>query len=680
MKNPAAFISYARRDDAAYSRQITGLRQKLQGMVASAIGLDFEIFQDRQGIAWGQHWPTRLDEALEEALFLIPILTPSYFNSEACRAELETFLQLERRSGRKDRVLPLYFLDAPVYEQKTDPLAAILHERQHCDWRPLRVDPLGSPKVLRALDSLAKEIAETIHTQQAVTSPPARRGAMPVVSEPLSPAAAALENTKPWWTLTATLAWVMTRDPAVVAKLCGPLSAVDKGAIILESAGRGKGVRESREELVNVLATGRVTAHGDCQDGRGLKPIPAVEWSRLKFGFESGSDAAGPHREVILKRAEVVQHWPPKAGDVLRAPGTVFRDIDAPWCPELVVIPAGTFVMGSPEDEAERTKAEGPQHRVTFATPFALGRYPVTFEEYDHFCVEVGREKPPDQGWGRGRRPAINVSWEDARAYCAWLSEPTRQPYRLPSEAEWEYACRAGTTTPFWTGATISTEQANYDGNYTYGSGRKAEYRKRTTPVDTFEANPWSLYDMHGNVWEWCEDCWNDSYAGAPKDGSAWTSGDCGRRVLRGGSRSNDPRNLRSAYRDGVAADRRDGIGFRIARMLGADPQVASSTLDCLPVVLGLDPRTPCMSQLLSNPNSRSGRPRSSPYSQGRVMEHSPATPTFDGIDVAKDRLDVHLRPSDEAFALSRARTGADCTVWPAARRERHKCLGRERG
>jgi hypothetical protein len=172
MKNPAAFISYARRDDAAYSRRITGLRQKLQGMVASAIGRDFEIFQDCEGIAWGQHWRSRLDEALEEALFLIPILTPSFFNSQACRAELETFLELERRSGRKDRILSLYFLTAPMYEQKNDELAAILSERQHRDWRHLRIDPLGSAKVMRALDSLARELADAIHARQDAASPP----------------------------------------------------------------------------------------------------------------------------------------------------------------------------------------------------------------------------------------------------------------------------------------------------------------------------------------------------------------------------------------------------------------------------------------------------------------------------------------------------------------------------
>ena len=165
MKNPAAFISYARRDDGAYGRRITGLRQKLQQqLVAARIGRDFEIFQDCEGIAWGQHWRARLDEALEEALFLIPILTPSYLNSDACGAEIETFLELERRSGRRDRILSLYFLDPPSYEQQGDALAAILRGRQHRDWR-LRIDPVGSVKVMRALDSVASEIAVAIYAR-----------------------------------------------------------------------------------------------------------------------------------------------------------------------------------------------------------------------------------------------------------------------------------------------------------------------------------------------------------------------------------------------------------------------------------------------------------------------------------------------------------------------------------
>jgi formylglycine-generating enzyme required for sulfatase activity len=503
MKNPAAFISYARRDDAAYGGRITGLRERLQRMVAAAIGRDFEIFQDCEGIAWGQHWRSRLDEALDEGLFLIPILTPSYFNSEACRAELETFLELERRSGRKDRILSLYFLHAPVYEQRTDPLVGILHERQHRDWRHLRIDPLGSAKVMRALDSLARELADAIHARQEDASPPAK------VPDSLARSPAAQTMPVP----SEAKPGIETSN----AKTKGEEPALAK------TPGGGKVI-----DLMDALRRSLLEA-----------PPPASKRTRI-----------GPSRK----------------------PDTVSRDIDAQWCPELVMIPAGSFVMGAPEAEEGRSPNEGPQHEVRFTQPFALGRYPVTFEEYDHFCSDVGREKPGDGGWGRGRRPAINVSWQDATVYCAWLSEVTGQRYGLPSEAEWEYACRAGTNTPFWTGATISTRQANYNGNYTYGLGHVGKYRKQTMPVDTFEANPWGLHDMHGNVWQWVEDCWNDSYEGAPNDGSSWTSGDCGRRVLRGGCWNERPKLLRSGIRiRDLTGLRVNHVGFRVARTLTVD-------------------------------------------------------------------------------------------------------------
>ena len=231
-------------------------------------------------------------------------------------------------------------------------------------------------------------------------------------------------------------------------------------------------------------------------------------------------------------------------------PGREFQDCDE--CPKMVVVPAGAFRMGSPSSEADRNEDESPQHRVTIPAAFAVGKYEVTFAEWDA-CVSAGGcggYRPADRGWGRGQRPAINVSWRDAKAYVAWLSDKTGEQYRLLSEAEWEYAARAGTTGPFHFGSTISTDQANYNGNHTYGSGRKGVYRKKTVPVGSFPANAFGLHDMHGNAREWVEDCWHGSYASAPRDGSAWTSGcDGGQRVLRGGSWSNGPWYLRSADR-----------------------------------------------------------------------------------------------------------------------------------
>ena len=250
-------------------------------------------------------------------------------------------------------------------------------------------------------------------------------------------------------------------------------------------------------------------------------------------------------------------------------PGEVFRDCGT--CPEMVVIPEGTFMMGSPASEEGRYGNEGPRHEVTLRS-FAMGVKEVTFDEWDA-CVRgggCGGYRPHDAGWGRGARPVINVNWENAQAYVGWLSESTGAEYRLPSESEWEYAARGGTTTPFHTGATISADQANYNGNYVYGSGRRGAYRRRTTPVGMFGPNAFGLYDVHGNVWEWTEDCWHGTYAGAPRDGAAWTrGGSCGRRVLRGGSLINYPRELRSARRiSNGAGDWHYLFGFRVSRTL----------------------------------------------------------------------------------------------------------------
>jgi hypothetical protein len=183
--------------------------------------------------------------------------------------------------------------------------------------------------------------------------------------------------------------------------------------------------------------------------------------------------------------------------------GREFRDCDA--CPIMVAIPPGKFLMGSPATEAGRFDHEGPQREVTIAKAFAVGKFEVTFDDWEA-CVAGGgcqtNTSPGDRGWGKGARPVINVSWNDAQDFVRWLSAKTGQTYRLFSEAEWEYAARAGTTTPFSFGATISTAQANYDGNHTYGGGVKGEYREKTAPVGSFPANAFGLHDMHGNVWE----------------------------------------------------------------------------------------------------------------------------------------------------------------------------------
>jgi hypothetical protein len=234
---------------------------------------------------------------------------------------------------------------------------------------------------------------------------------------------------------------------------------------------------------------------------------------------------------------------------------------------ELVVVPSGEFDMGSNAKPTEQ-----PVHRIRIQRNFAIGRRDVTFAEWDA-CVAAGGCKfsPPDQGWGRGDRPVTNVSWDDAKDFVAWLSKTTGKPYRLPSEAEWEYAARAGTTTPYWWGAEIGTGNAQC-------AECGASERGKTEPVGSFRPNAFGLYDTAGNAAEWVEDCWNPSYRGAPTDGSASTSGNCSLRVLRGGSFGDKASAVRSAARFRYDEDvRYFANGFRVARDVAVSDQNASS-------------------------------------------------------------------------------------------------------
>ncbi|MFI0403614.1 MAG: formylglycine-generating enzyme family protein [Cyanobium sp.] len=234
----------------------------------------------------------------------------------------------------------------------------------------------------------------------------------------------------------------------------------------------------------------------------------------------------------------------------------------------MVQIPGGEFLMGSPEIEEGRSKSEGPQHRVKLPS-FFLGQTPVTQAQWKVVASwpKVERDLKPDPANFKGAtRPVEQVSWEEAMEFCRRLSQRSESDYSLPSEAQWEYACRAGTATSFAFGETLTPDLANYVGNTTYGTGPKGIYREQTISVGSFPANAWGLQDMHGNVWEWCLDTWHDSYNGAPTDGRPWgTSGDKGAKLLRGGSWDLNPRFCRSAYRDhGRPDDASINVGFRV--------------------------------------------------------------------------------------------------------------------
>jgi len=264
------------------------------------------------------------------------------------------------------------------------------------------------------------------------------------------------------------------------------------------------------------------------------------------------------------ERAKVRPYVLSTAKERALKPGDSFKEC-AQDCPEMIVVPAGSFTMGGPINGAQ------PQHTVTFAKPFAVSKYELTFADWDA-CVKGGGcngYKPTDRGWGRGQQPAINVDWDDAQAYVAWLSQVTGKTYRLLTEAEYEYATRAGTTTAYPWGDDIKLNgqaMANCD-----GCGSKWN-NQQTAPVGSFASNKFGLYDMVGNVFEWTEDCRHKNYNVAPADGSAWlqaNGGDCTNRILRGGSWNYTPDDLRSASRGRFSTESRvDYIGFRLGRTL----------------------------------------------------------------------------------------------------------------
>ena len=266
-------------------------------------------------------------------------------------------------------------------------------------------------------------------------------------------------------------------------------------------------------------------------------------------------------------------------GAVAQAVAEVFRDCEV--CPEMVVVPAGSFMMGSDSTEEGSGGSEQPRHRVTIGYVLAVGVYEVTFAEWSA-CVRgggCGGHEPNDEGWGRENRPVINVHWEDAWRYADWLTERTGEEYRLPSNAEWEYAARARTTTARHWGDTAQ-DQCRYANGYDFSAQaldesdesirspvRCRDRQPNTAPVGSYLPNGSGLYDMLGNVWEWVDDCWNSGYDGAPTDGSSWYPGDCSRRVLRGGSWSSGQRDLRSArHAWGGVATRNNMFGFRVVR------------------------------------------------------------------------------------------------------------------
>jgi len=513
------FISYPRSARA----EAEAIKVKLD-----ALGLD--CFFDMEKIDGGANFPDIIDRALRGSKAVLCCWSPLYFERPWCMIECRDALERE--------------IMVPVAVERFERFAPPADLRQVnwfdlADWHGEDAHEAWS----RTLQSLGKLVGRELASSLQKTAPgePGVKGEAPTAPRADQARADLLADLRATWT-------------SFPAK--SDASAVQRFLERVRAAAASSGIEFEIEHHLDEL---RRSAEHQAQAA-------------------ARAEAARRAREATEAEA-----WR-KAEEARARPGAIWRDaipgLPESACPEMVTIPPGKFLMGSPQSE-ERSRGydgrEEPQHEVRIDYRFALGNYAVTFADWDA-AIAVGArlERPVDEGWGRNRRPVIGVNWQDARAYVAWLNNRLglagrADAYRLPGEAEWEYACRAGTTTPFSFGATISTAQANYNGEDSDGVGNTGEFRQKTLPVGSLSANAFGLHDMHGNVQEWCEDVWNASYSesGRPDDGSAWLSGGASRRVLRGGSWKSDPFGLRSASRLNYSPiDRGSDIGFRLARTI----------------------------------------------------------------------------------------------------------------
>ena len=350
-----------------------------------------------------------------------------------------------------------------------------------------------------------------------------------------------------WEVIRSFFIVVLLGFSTIASSQLPPEIMVDKHLILAEELFEKKDYAGAFKEMEKIVAL---------QKEHNLTLPDAFLFKYAKFALKAGEpqttlDAVNKYLVAVGKKGEFYK----EALALLNEAEQML-----PLEPEMVVIPAGSFWMGCVSG-IDCDDDEKPVHSVRIES-FEMSKYEVTFEEYDRFTNATGRERADDEGWGRGRRPVINVSWYDAAAYAAWLSSRTGKTYRLPSEAEWEYAARAGTTTQYSWGNDIGVNRANCK-----GCGSQWD-NKQPAPVGSFSANSWGLHDLHGNVYEWVQDCWNNSYEDAPDDGSAWKSGDCNIHVVRGGWWRSHPSVLRSACRGGSDGARDDyfDLGFRVVR------------------------------------------------------------------------------------------------------------------
>jgi len=520
------FVSYRRSD----SNDLTG---RIYDRLAAHFGPEV-VFRDVQSIPFGVDFRTHLQQQIGRCQVVVAVIGTTWLTVEDAegnrrlnnpndwvRAELETAL---------NRDIPLIpVLMEGVRLPSAEDLPGDLKGLAYRNKAHARTDPDFHPDMDRLIRRLEEIVGAPASPQPLVApSTPARPGPAQRSASPIS----------------------RRRAIQILGFSGGGIGAVLLGRAILQSSPDALDPAPPEENPPTPSPPRTTPPDPNPPETPATPALTAADFTPFDF-------------EVVKvnNTGEVVSREPKQAQAFREAIGATFLD--------LVAVPGGTFTMGSPDSELERTSAEGPQRDVNVPA-FLMGKYPVTQAQWKAVAAlpKIGRDLNADLAYFKGDNlPVEQVSWDAAVEFCQRLSKQTGRAYRLPSEAEWEYACRAGTTTPFHFGETITTDLANYNGSSTYGSGPKGEFRQKTTEVGSFKiANAFGLYDMHGNVWDWCADHWHESYEGAPTDGSAWTTGgDDSLRVLRGGSWGSNPWLCRSARRNRNARDiQYNLIGFRL--------------------------------------------------------------------------------------------------------------------
>jgi formylglycine-generating enzyme required for sulfatase activity len=608
------FFSYSRSDDEHSGGALSRLRARIQSELRLQLGRRFRLWQDTAAIPDGSLWEDEIKRAIAESVFFIPIVTPSTVGSQHCRFEFDSFLKREAELGRSNLIFPLLYVGVPALESeqlwRQDDLLKIIGSRQYTDWQKFRHRDVASAEVAEKIENFCSNISKAL--RQPWVSPEEHR--LKEQAEIRQKAeeeerrkkveSEARERAERERLVKEAEVKRRAEEKSKKAEADTQRRAEDERRNKLESEARrmaqGPEARRRRAEVeAQIKAEEEERRQGSSSGRRGatvaatgiallligwiglyqigvpiwvpwgpVQPDAAIE-ARRKADQEAAAkkqteDEAKAARkaeeerkraaEEATRKQEAAMILSPERERALK-PKDTFKE--CPTCPEMIVVPPGSFSMGSAQNLFSFSD-ESPRHTVTFARQFAAGRFAVTMEEWDACAADGGcrHSKPSDQGWGRGRRPVINVDWEDAQQYVAWLSKKTNRTYRLLSEAEREYGTRGGTTTAYSWGDDIGKGNANCD-----GCGSQWD-NKQTAPVGSFAANAFGLYDSHGNVWEFVQDCYNISYNGAPTDGSAWTVGDCSRHVVRGGSWFSNPQTLRSAKRADSSWGR--DTGFRV--------------------------------------------------------------------------------------------------------------------